>query len=107
MVFRPRPAGTAWDFGRQSCGQLRPAAELENFAQPLNSNGFIRGTAPFTGSAGLGLLVDFDFGIPASKVVGTGEYIVIGTTPSGPLYLQLIEPDPNFPAFQNCPRLSG
>lgn len=78
-----------------------------NVAKPLTSNGFIRGTVPFTGSAGPGLLVDFDFGHPASKVVGTGEYIVIGTTPAGPLYLQLIKPDPSFPAFQNCPGLPG
>jgi hypothetical protein len=82
-------------------------SNANNFAQPLNSNGFIRGTVPFTGSAGPGLLVDFDFDHPASKVVGTGQYVVIGSTPAGPLYLQLIEPDPDFPAFQNCPRLSG
>ena len=82
-------------------------SHADNFAQPLNSNGFIRGTVPFTGSAGPGLLVDFDFDLPASKVVGTGQYIVIGTTPAGPLYLQLIQPDPDFPAFRNCPPLSG
>ena len=82
-------------------------SNADNFAKPLNSNGFIRGTVPFTGSAGPGLLVDFDFGHPASKVVGTGVFIVIGETPAGPLYLQLIEPDPNFPAFQRCPGLAG
>jgi hypothetical protein len=82
-------------------------SNADNFAKPLNANGFIRGTVPFTGSAGPGLLVDFDFGHPASKVVGTGVYIVIGQTPVGPLYLQLIEPDPNFPAFQRCPGLAG
>ena len=82
-------------------------SNADNFAKPLNSNGFIRGTVPFTGSAGPGLLVDFDFGHPASKVVGTGVYIVIGQTPVGPLYLELIEPDPNFPAFQRCPGLAG
>lgn len=82
-------------------------SNADNFAKPLNSNGFIRGTVPFTGSAGPGLLVDFDFGHPASKVVGTGVYVVIGQTPVGPLYLQLIEPDPNFPAFQRCPGLAG
>jgi len=82
-------------------------SNADNFAKPLNANGFIRGTVPFTGSAGPGLLVDFDFGHPASKVVGTGVFIVIGQTPVGPLYLQLIEPDPNFPAFQRCPGLAG
>lgn len=93
-------------------GELAPpgisgGSNADNFAKPLNANGFIRGTVPFTGSAGPGLLVDFDFGHPASKVVGTGTYIVIGQTPAGPLYLQLIEPDPSFPAFRHCPRLSG
>lgn len=73
----------------------------DNFAQPVNANGFIQGTVPFRD----GLLVDFDFDHPAAKVVGTGEYVVIGSTPAGPLYLQLIEPDPGFPAFQRCPRL--
>ena len=82
-------------------------SNADNFAKPLNANGFIRGTVPFTGSAGPGLLVDFDFDHPTSKVVGTGQYIVIGQTPAGPLYLQLIEPDPDFAAFRNCPRLAG
>ena len=82
-------------------------SRADNFAKPLNANGFIRGTVPFVGDSGPGLLVDFDFDHPASKVVGTGEYIVIGVTPAGPLYLQLIEPDPSFPAFQHCPRLAG
>jgi len=77
----------------------------DNFAQPLNSNVFIQGTVPFTGAAGPGLLVNFNFDHPASKVVGTGVFIVIGSTPAGPLYLQLIQPDPRFPAFQHCPRL--
>jgi hypothetical protein len=77
----------------------------DNFAQPLNSNGFIQGTVPFTGAEGPGLLVNFNFEHPAAKVVGTGVYIVIDQTPAGPLYLQLIEPDPRFPAFQHCPRL--
>lgn len=81
-------------------------SSADNFAKPLNANGFIRGTVPYTGDLGPGLLVDFDFEHPASKVVGTGEYIVIGTTPAGPLYLQLIEADPDFPAFQHCPRLA-
>ncbi|WP_109507436.1 hypothetical protein [Nocardioides speluncae] len=82
-------------------------SNADNFAKPLNANGFIRGTVPFTGAAGPGLLVDFNFDHPASKVVGTGVFIVIGSTPAGPLYLQLIEPDPNFPAFRHCPRLAG
>ncbi|GAA6526296.1 hypothetical protein [Intrasporangium sp. DVR] len=82
-------------------------SSADNFAQPLNANGFIGEPVPFVGPAGPGLLVDFSFDHPASKVQGTGQYVVIGSTPAGPLYLQLIEPDPSFPAFQHCPRLAG
>ena len=82
-------------------------SNADNFAKPLMANGFIRGTVPFTGSEGPGLLIDFNFDHPASKVVGTGIFIVIGSTPAGPLYLQLIEPDPDFAAFRHCPRLAG
>lgn len=79
----------------------------KNFAQPVIANGFVGGTVPFTGPAGPGLLIEFNFDHPASKVVGTGTYVVVGTTPAGPLYVQLIEPDPDFPAFRHCPRLAG
>ena len=81
--------------------------EKKNFAKPLMANGFIGEPVPFTGSAGPGLLVKFNYDHPAAKVVGTGIFIVIGSTPAGPLYLELIEPNPNFPAFQHCPRLAG
>lgn len=75
-----------------------------NFAQPLNMNGFVDGIVPFAD----GWLVNFVFDHPASKVVGTGVFIPIGVGPEGkPLYLQLIEPDPNFPAFVHCPKLAG
>ena len=78
-----------------------------NFAQPLNANGFIGDPVPFVGDAGPGLLINFNYDHPAAKVVGTGVFIVVGETPAGPLYLELIEPDPSFPAFQHCPRLAG
>lgn len=75
-----------------------------NFAQPLNANGFIDGLVPHAD----GWLVNFDFDHPASKVVGTGVFIPIGVGPEGkPLYLQLIETDPDFPAFTHCPRLAS
>lgn len=74
---------------------------------PVNSNGFVTGTVPFTGSEGPGVLVGFNYNHPASKVQGTGMFIVIGTTPADPIYLELIEPDPSFAAFRNCPRLAG
>jgi hypothetical protein len=77
-----------------------------NFARPLIANGFIGEPVPFVGPAGPGLLIDFNYDHAAAKVVGTGVFIVIGSTPAGPLYLELIEPDPSFPAFQHCPRLA-
>lgn len=82
-------------------------SNADNFAQPLFANGFIGDPVPFTGSEGPGLLVSFDYDHPAGKVQGTGVFIVIGTTPDGPLYVELIEPDPSFPAFRHCPRLAG
>lgn len=54
-----------------------------------------------------GEVIQFNYDDPASKVQGTGVFVVIGQTPAAPLYLELIEPDPSFPAFQHCPRLAG
>ena len=82
-------------------------SNADNFAQPLFSNGFIGAPVPFDGPDGPGLLITFDYDHPASKVQGTGNYFVIGQTPAGPLYVEQIEPDPSFPAFQYCPRLAG
>ena len=79
--------------------------EKKNFAKPLNASGFVTGDlVPFTGSAGPGLLVEFNYNNPNAKVVGTGVFVVID--PTGPIYLELIVPDPNFPAFQRCPKLA-
>lgn len=78
-----------------------------NFARPLMANGFIGDPVPFVGSAGPGLLINFNYDHPAGKVVGTGVFVVVGSTPQGPLYLELIEPDPSFAAFRHCPRLAG
>ena len=53
-----------------------------------------------------GFLVQFNYDNPNVKVVGTGVFVVIGEIDGAPLYLELIEPDPAFPAFQRCPRLA-
>lgn len=82
-------------------------SNADNFARPLVANGFVGDPVPFTGPSGPGLLIPFDYDHPASKVRGTGVFIVIGQTPAGPLYLELIEADPNFPAFRHCPGLAG
>jgi hypothetical protein len=96
----------SWCSGK---GPLEPPGiqDGKNFAQPVVANGFVGGTVPFDGPEGPGLLIQFNFGIAPAKVIGTGVYVVIGTTPAGPLYVQLIEPDPTFPAFQRCPGLAG
>jgi hypothetical protein len=92
-------------------GELAPPGISDpakpTFARPLIANGFIGDPVPFVGDAGPGLLINFNYEHPAGKVVGTGVFVVVGTTPAGPLYLELIEPDPSFPAFQHCPRLAG
>lgn len=79
-------------------------SNADNFARPLIASGFVTGDlVPFTGDAGPGLLVEFDYDLPNVKVVGTGVFVVID--PSVPIYLELIAPDPNFPAFKSCPKL--
>lgn len=90
-------------------GELQPPGiqSGKNFAQPVMANGFIGPTVPFVGPAGPGLLITFNYDVPPAKVVGTGQFIVIGSTPAGPLYVELITPDPRFPAFQHCPNFAG
>ena len=93
-------------WGRPSWQQLHQRG-ADNFARPLTATGVAGEPVPFNAPEGPGLLVQFDYDHPAAKVQGTGNCIVIGSTPAGPLYLELIEPNPRFPAFQHCPRLAG
>lgn len=91
-----------WCAGR---GELQPPGIQSgtNFAKPVIANGFVGATTPFQD----GLLITFNYGVPSSKVVGTGNYIVVGQSAAGPLYIEVIKLDPAFPAFQNCPKLAG
>jgi hypothetical protein len=87
---------------------LSGGSSADNFVQPLLASGAILDPVPFTGPEGPGLLVPFNYDHPAAKVQGTGEFVVIGRTADGrPIYLELIEADPDFPAFKVCPRLAG
>jgi hypothetical protein len=63
-------------------------------------------TVPFDppGDQPAGLLITFNYGNPNVKVVGTGVYVAID--PTVPLYIELIESNPAFPAFQRCPKLA-
>jgi hypothetical protein len=94
-----------WCAGR---GELFPrglsgGSNADNVAKPLFASGFAT-TVPFDGSAGPGLLIEFNYDNPNAKVVGTGVFVVID--PTVPLYVEVIEPNPDFPAFQRCPRLA-
>ena len=85
-------------------GELQPPGiqSGKNAAQPVFANGFITGTEPFRD----GLLVTFNYNLPSAKVIGTGDFIVIGQTDVGPLYAELVTPDVTFAAFQHCPNFS-
>ena len=87
---------------------LTGGSNADNFARPLIASGIVGDPIPFDppGSQPAGLLIPFDYSRPNAKVVGTGVYIAIDATPAGPLYLELIQPNPSFAAFRHCPRLA-
>jgi hypothetical protein len=93
-----------WCSGQDPLGPpgISGDSQADNFAKPLNASGFIDGVVPFQD----GFLVNFVYDNPNAKVVGTGEFVVIGEVDGAPLYLELITPDSSFPAFQKCPRLT-
>jgi hypothetical protein len=88
---------------------LTGGSNADNFARPLVASGFVGEPVPFDppGAQPAGSLLEFHYDRPNAKVVGTGVYVEIGVTPAGPLYLELIAPDPSFAAFQHCPQLAG
>ena len=93
-----------WCSGQEPLGPpgISGGSGADNFAKPLEASGFIEGVVPFRD----GFRVNFDYDNPNAKVVGTGVFVVIGDIGGQPLYLELIAPDPSFPAFQHCPRLA-
>jgi hypothetical protein len=77
--------------------------EKKNFAQPLNAAKVV---ITIVDPVAMTVLITFDYDHPAVKVVSTGETIQIGTTPEGSaVLLDVIAPNPNFPAFRHCPAL--
>lgn len=84
---------------------LSGGSNADNGAKPLFASGFAT-IVPFDGSAGPGFLVKFNYDNPNAKVVGIGVFVVIGEEQGKPLYLELIEPNPAFPAFDKCPKLA-
>lgn len=116
-MLAPAPAhATVHEIVAQWCSGQDPLAppgisggsHANNFARPLFASGFISDPVPFDppGAQPAGLLIVFNYDQPNGKVVGTGVYVVVEETPGGPLYLELIQPDPDFPAFKHCPKLA-
>ena len=110
IAAQPAPAVVheiyaAWCAGK---GEIEPPGlsreGSKSFAMPVLKSGAVS-VHPFTGAQGPGLLVDIDFDAPNVKLIPTGNIIVIGQTPAGPLYLEEFIIDPNFPAFSNCAKL--
>ncbi|MGD8199139.1 hypothetical protein ACQE98_00575 [Ornithinimicrobium sp. W1679] len=119
MIMTAAPASaTVHEIVGQWCsgqGELSPpgisgGSKADNFAKPLEASGFI---GEELAEHDDGLRIVFNYDRPNSKVVGTGEFVQVGFVPVGPgpddtvpLYLELIKPDPTFPAFRHCPKLA-
>ena len=116
-VQAPPASATVHEIVGQWCsgrGELAPpgisgGSNADNVAKPLNANGFVTGVIAFDppGNQPPGFLIDMDFDHPASKTVGSGVFVIVGQTQAGPLYLQMVSPDGDFPAFSRCPKLHG
>lgn len=88
-----------WCAGR---GELLPpgitgGSKADNLARPLFATKVIESVTPYAD----GVLISFDFEHPAIKLVSTGEIVQIGPG----TYVTGFELDPEFAAFQHCPRL--
>lgn len=76
----------------------------KNFAQPLNAAKIVITEVDDDAET---ITITFDYEHPAVKVRSTGQTIPIGVDPATgyTLLLDVIEPEPGFPAFQHCPGL--
>jgi hypothetical protein len=76
----------------------------KNFAQPLNA---ARIVVTIVDEDAETITITFAYDHPAVKVRSTGQTIPIGIDPDTgySLLLDVIEPDPAFPAFKHCPAL--
>lgn len=84
-------------------GLSRPGSK--NFARPLNATGSVITTVdPIAGT----IHISFDYGNRPVKVQKIAT-IPIGVDPDTGfvILLDLVGPDPDFPAFQRCPRLNS
>jgi hypothetical protein len=75
-----------------------------NFARPLVAKGFVG--EPFFEPSLACVLIPFNYDHPAAKVIGTGVFIQVDTLPDvTPVFIELIEPDPDHPAIAHCVNL--
>ena len=114
VAIVPQPAsGVVHEIVGQWCsgqGELEPFGlsrdGSKNFAAPLVKAGVVS-VHPFTGSAGPGLLIEFDISKPQIKITPTGNILVIGAVPGvGPLYLEEFVLSDQ-PPFTKCVRLQS
>ena len=84
-------------------GLSRPGSK--NFAEPLNANGALIVVVDPVAET---IHITFDYGHRPVKVQPTVT-VPIGVDPDTGfvILLDLIEPDPDFPAFQHCPKLNS
>lgn len=77
----------------------------KNFAQPLNAAGVVIVNVDPVAET---IHITFDYDHPAAKVQRRAT-IPIGVDPDSGfvILLDLVEPDPDFPAFQHCPNLNS
>jgi len=102
----PPASATVHEIVAQWCagqGELFPpglsgGSSADNFAQPLSASGFLESVTPYQD----GVLFTFNFDNPNSKLAGTGEIVQLAPG----VYVTGFELDPEFPAFENCPRLT-
>ena len=74
-----------------------------NFARPLRAAGIV---IEIRDEDAKTVLITFDYDHPAVKVQSSGIIIPIAMDEEGfTVLLDLIEPNPDFPAFQQCPAL--
>lgn len=112
VATQPAPAVVheiygAWCAGK---GEIEPPGISDdakaNFGRPVIAGGVVS-LVPYLD----GILIDFDFSKPQSKIVAapSGPAIVpIGTLPDGtPLYLERFILNPAFPAFLKCAKLES
>jgi hypothetical protein len=78
--------------------------QKKNFARPLFAS---RVVVTIVDDAAQTVFITFDYDNPAVKVQSSGMTVQIGVDPDTgyALLLDVIEPDPNFPAFRHCPAL--